>query len=38
MPHLQIRDHDSISEQDKDVLRELFKEKSDTNNSDYELD
>ena len=29
--------NDSISEKDKDVLRELFKEKSDKNNTEYDL-
>jgi hypothetical protein len=28
---------DSISEKDKDVLRELFKEKSDKNNTEYDV-
>ena len=28
---------DSISEKDKDVLRELFKEKSDKNNNEYDV-
>ena len=30
--------NDSISEKDKDVLRELFKEKSDKNNTEYDID
>tara|TARA_B110000285_G_scaffold201218_1_gene235699 strand:- start:612 stop:989 length:378 start_codon:yes stop_codon:yes gene_type:complete len=29
--------NDSISEKDKDVLRELFKEKSDKNNTEYDV-
>ena len=29
--------NDSISENDKDVLRELFKEKSDKNNTEYDV-
>jgi hypothetical protein len=29
--------NDSISEEDKDMLRELFKEKSDKNNIDYDV-
>jgi len=30
--------NESLSEEDKNTLRDLFKEKSDTNNTDYELD
>ena len=29
--------NDSISEKDKDVLRELFKEKADKNNTEYDV-
>ncbi len=29
--------NDSISEKDKDVLRELFKEKSNKNNTEYDV-
>jgi len=31
-------DSGSLSEEDKNVLRDLFKEKSESNNTDYELD
>jgi hypothetical protein len=30
--------NDSISEKDKDVLRELFKEKNNKNNTEYDID
>ena len=31
-------DSGSLSEEDKNVLRDLFKEKTESNNTDYELD
>ncbi len=31
-------DSGALSEEDKNVLRDLFKEKSESNNTDYELD
>jgi hypothetical protein len=32
-----VPSNDSISEKDKDVLRELFKEKSNKNNTEYDV-
>jgi|TARA_Y100000389_G_scaffold45801_1_gene40667 hypothetical protein len=33
----QVPTNDSITEKDKDMLRELFKEKSDKNNTEYDV-